>query len=291
MDNIKLILGTVQFGLNYGIANSEGKPDLGKVRRILYRAADHGIRILDTAAAYGDSEKVLGTLLKEDPALKKHFQVVSKIPPLPENRSPEEIRRLIGQSADASLRNLNLEQLYGILFHREQDARNLKDLKELRTQGKVLMSGFSVDGNLPEQTAEAEMIQVPGNVLDRRFVPFPRKKPRRLFVRSVYLQGLLMMPEEKIPPGLAGIVPYRRKLIALAEKNGMLPAELYMRYLLSFPDIDGVLTGVDNVEQLDYNVRIASGGPLEEELMQEIYKIVPDLPEEWIRPSLWPTKK
>ncbi len=287
----KLILGTVQFGLNYGIANREGKPSLDKVRSILRCAADHGIRILDTAAAYGDSETVIGTLLKEDPALKKHFQVVSKIPPLPENSSPGEIRSLIGRSVDTSLRNLNLEQLYGILFHREQDARHLKFLKELAVQGKVLMSGFSVDGNLPDQTPEAEMLQVPGNVLDRRFVPFPGKKPRRLFVRSVYLQGLLMMPEEKIPVGLAGVIPYRRKLTALAEKNGMLPAELYMRYLLSFPDIDGVLTGVDNAEQLDFNVRITAGGPLDDGLMQEIFQLIPDLPESWIRPSLWTKKK
>lgn len=291
MDISKLILGTVQFGLNYGIANREGKPDLDKVRSILRCAADHGIRILDTAAAYGDSETVIGTLLKEDPALKKHFQVVSKIPPLPENSSPGEIRSLIGRSVDTSLRNLNLEQLYGILFHREQDARHLKFLKELAVQGKVLMSGFSVDGNLPDQTPEAEMLQVPGNVLDRRFVPFPREKPRRLFVRSVYLQGLLMMPEEKIPVGLAGVIPYRRKLTALAEKNGMLPAELYMRYLLSFPDIDGVLTGVDNAEQLDFNVRITAGGPLDDGLMQEIFQLIPDLPESWIRPSLWTKKK
>ena len=287
----KLILGTVQFGLNYGIANREGKPSLDKVRSILRCAADHGIRILDTAAAYGDSETVIGTLLREDPALKKHFQVVSKIPPLPENNSPEEIRRLIGQSVDTSLRNLNLEQLYGILFHRERDARHLKFLKELAVQGKVLMSGFSVDGNLPDETPDAEMLQVPGNVLDRRFVPFPMEKPRKFFVRSVYLQGLLMMPEERIPVGLAGIIPYRRKLTALAEKNGMLPAELYMRYLLSFPDIDGVLTGVDNVEQLDFNVRITAGGPLDDGLLQEIFQLIPDLPESWIRPSLWTKKK
>ena len=84
----KLILGTVQFGLNYGIANSEGKPDLNKVRAILRCAADHGIRILDTAAAYGDSETVIGTVFAEDSALKNHFQVVSKIPPLPQDVSP-----------------------------------------------------------------------------------------------------------------------------------------------------------------------------------------------------------
>ena len=287
----KLILGTVQFGLNYGIANSEGKPDLNKVRAILRCAADHGTRILDTAAAYGDSETVIGSVFAEDSALKNHFQVVSKIPPLPRNVSQEEIRRFIENSVDASLRNLRTDQLYGILFHREEDAPELPLLKELQKKGKVRLCGFSVDGFLPENISEAEMIQVPGNVLDRRFIPFPRKKPQKLFVRSVYLQGLLMMPEEKIPSVLAGVIPYRRKLAALAEENGMGPAELYMRYLFSFPEIDGVLTGVDNPEQLEYNFRMASGGPLDETLQRKIRDLIPELPELWIHPKLWPKKQ
>ena len=287
----KLILGTVQFGLNYGIANSEGKPDLSKVRSILRRAADHGIRVLDTAAAYGDSETVIGTLLGEDPALKRHFQVVSKIPPLPKDASPEQLRAFIGNSVDTSLRRLGLDSLYGILFHREEDAPRLPVLQELKARGKVLHCGFSADGFLPEDLSAAEMIQVPGNVLDRRFIPFPGKKPAKLFVRSVYLQGLLMMPEEKIPSELSGVIPYRRKLTALAEKNGMSPAELYMRYLFSFPEIDGVLTGVDNPDQLDFNARMAESGPLEPEQLREILDLIPDLPEAWIRPKLWPKRK
>ena len=97
----KLILGTVQFGMNYGIANREGQPDLDKVRAILRSAAGHGIRILDTAAAYGTSETVIGAVLAEDPALKQHFQVVSKIPPLPQDAAPEEIRAFITRSAES----------------------------------------------------------------------------------------------------------------------------------------------------------------------------------------------
>lgn len=287
----KLILGTVQFGLNYGIANSEGKPALNKVRAILRCAADHGIRILDTASAYGDSETVIGTVFAGDSTLKNHFQVVSKIPPLPQDISPEGARIFIRKSVDASLRNLRIDQLYGILFHREEDASNLRLLKELQKEGKVRLCGFSADGFLPEDISETEMIQVPGNVLDRRFIPFPRKKPQKLFVRSVYLQGLLMMPEEKVPSVLTGVIPYRRKLAAMAAENSMGLAELYMRYLLSFPEIDGVLTGVDNPEQLEYNLQMASGGPLDKALQQKIRDIIPELPELWIHPKLWPKKQ
>ena len=89
----------------------------------------------------------------------------------------------------------------------------------------------------------------------------------------------------------AGVIPYRRKLAALAAENGMGPAELYMRYLLSFPEIDGVLTGVDNPEQLEYNLHMASGGPLDEALQQKIRDLIPELPELWIHPNLWPKKQ
>ncbi len=290
MNTSKLILGTVQFGMNYGIANREGQPDLAKVRAILRCAADRGIRILDTAAAYGTSETVIGAVLSEDPALKNHFQVVSKIPPLPQNASTEEIRTFITRSAEKSIRNLKLDRLYGLLFHREEDSVHLPVLKELHRQGKVELCGFSVDGALPGDISAAEMIQVPGNVLDRRFIPFPVAKPQKLFVRSIYLQGLLMMSEEAVPAALAGVIPYRRKLSALAERVGMAPAELYMRYLLSFPEIDGVLTGVDNPDQLDFNVRMAESGPLEPDRLREILDLIPNLPEAWIRPKLWPKR-
>ena len=78
----RLMLGTVQFGLRYGIANTSGKPDLDQVEAIVRAAADGGITALDTAAAYGDSEQVLGLVLQRA-GLAGQFTVVSKIPPLP----------------------------------------------------------------------------------------------------------------------------------------------------------------------------------------------------------------
>lgn len=287
----KLILGTVQFGLNYGIANREGKPDREKARAILCRAADHGITMLDTAAGYGDSEKILGDIFSSDPALRRRFKVVSKISPLPEGITHEQADEIIGRSIENTLANLRADSIAGILFHREKDARFLDLCRKRKQAGLVELAGFSADAQLPPETAGADAVQVPANVFDRRFIPFPMKKPRKLAVRSVYLQGLLLMPEENIPPHLQPLLPWRKKLEAIADRTGITPAELYMRYLLSFPEIDGILTGVDNPAQLNANAALAEKGPLPADLLREILSLIPVFPEELIRPMLWGKKQ
>ena len=112
-----------------------------------------------------------------------------------------------------------------------------------------------------------------------------------IFVRSVYLQGLLLMDESRIPEPLKEVIAYRKKLEALAAEAGITPAELYVRYLFSIPEIDGVLTGVDNVEQLEYNCNVADAGALDKEILERIFTIIPELPEYIIRPCIWAANK
>lgn len=292
MKTSKLVLGTVQFGLNYGIANTYGKPPLKKVKRIIGIAYEHGIRILDTASAYGESESILGTALHEL-GLSGSMRIVSKIPHLPENTTKTEAEEFIRKSLSQSLANLQVEQLEAVLFHKENDLKYLPLLRKMKTEGLVRGIGVSLDSTVPSGVEQADLVQVPGNVLDRRFGKFIQQAHlhnTKFFVRSVYLQGLLLMPEEKIPESLAGIKPYRRKLEALAAENSISFPELCMRYLLSIPEIDGILTGVDTPEQLEYNIEIAEKGPLSSELYNAILNAVPSLPEEWIRPALWKRK-
>ena len=95
------------------------------------------------------------------------------------------------------------------------------------------------------------------------------------------------MPEEKFNPFLQPLIPYIRKLSKLAEEAGMPLAELCVRYLCSMPEIDGVLTGVETQEQLEYNLKLAEKDVIPPDLRQKIEETVPELPEELIRPSLW----
>ena len=289
MEQLKLILGTVQFGLRYGIANTHGQPTQDEVNAIIAAAADGGIRMLDTAAGYGESEAVLGRALKAT-GLDKTMKVVSKVAVMPSDMTEEAARVHIRKSLENSLQQLQIDSLYALLFHREADYRFFHILEELVKEGKLQRAGCSLDAYEPEGIERAMAVQVPGNVLDRRFLKFTREAHARgtiIFDRSVYLQGMLLMPVEKIPAYLQELVPYRQKLEALAAEIGIAPAELYMRYLFSIKEIDGVLTGVDTIDQLKSNMALANKGPLSDDVMKRIVEIVPELPERLIRPHNW----
>ena len=293
MKESKLVLGTVQFGLKYGIANTGDKPAPELVRQILQKAYDRGIRTLDTAAAYGESETVLGTELA-DLGLSDKMKIVSKVPPMPENLSDSEAEKFIMDSIENSLKNLQINQLDAVLFHRESNLKYLKFLQKAENLGLTRNTGASFDGMITENAYECKAIQVPGNVLDRRFLEFIRqahKNGTKVYNRSVYLQGLLLMDESRIPEPLKEIIAYRKKLEALAAAAGITPAELYVRYLFSIPEIDGVLTGVDNVEQLEYNCNVADAGALDKEILERIFTTIPELPEYIIRPCIWAANK
>ncbi|MBE6386296.1 MAG: aldo/keto reductase [Lentisphaerae bacterium] len=275
----RLLLGTVQFGLNYGIANTQGKPSFDRVKAILKTALDNGITSLDTAAAYGDSEEVLGKALAEL-GIADRMTVVSKVPPLPEKCDPLEF---ITTSVTNSLKRLRLPVIPLILFHNELDWRCHEELSSLIAKGMIEAAGVSLDSLECAATAdESPFVQLPCNVFDHRFDDkIKNHTAGHIFIRSVYLQGLAVMPKEKIP--FPELLTYREKL----ESFGMPMQELCMRYLLSFPGGVSVLTGVDTPEQLQENCRMAALGPLPADLLKQVSEAVPLLPERLIRPKLW----
>lgn len=293
MKESKLVLGCVQFGLKYGIANTKGQVSSQEVRNILQKAFEQGIHTLDTAASYGESECVLGRELAALQLTDK-MKIVSKIPAMADDLNGNDAERFIMQSIENSLTNLKVNQLDAILFHKESNVKYIRLLRKAKEQNLTRFFGVSLDGTVPENTYECEVVQVPGNVLDRRFLAFSRKaqeKGIKIYNRSVYLQGLLLMEEERIPEKLKEILPYRRKLEKIAEEIHIEASELYMRYLFSIPAIGGVLTGVDTLEQLEYNCKIASAGALPQEIMEKIYANIPELPEYLIRPGTWAANK
>ena len=163
----KLMLGTVQFGLNYGIANRTGQVPFAEVVKILSCAREHGVGMLDTAAAYGESEEVLGRALA---AIRggEDFRIVTKIMPIaPAEPDPE---RFVRESLKRSLRRLRCETLYGAMFHREEDMGRLALLKFCRADGLIEHTGISIDSAAVRSIAPGfELVQLPLNVLDCRF--------------------------------------------------------------------------------------------------------------------------
>ena len=288
----RIMLGTVQFGLDYGIANVSGKPSFERVCEILKAAYEGGVTALDTAAAYGTSEEVVGAAL-DRLGLRDVMTVVSKVPPIEANNDAE-AERFIEQTVLRSLQRLRLERLAVCLLHREEDLRFMPLLDKMVGKGLVGGAGVSLDSDrFLAQAASVHFIQLPYNVLDRRFDlfwPVALQNKIHIFSRSVYLQGLLLMPEERIRPGLADVIPVRRRLTTLALEYGFTMAELCMRYVLSNPAIASVLTGVDTVEQVRENLHVAAQGPLSAEILERVRASVPEFAESIVRPALWNTR-
>ena len=282
----KLMLGTVQFGLAYGVANTGGQVSYEEVLRILKTAHAHGVRVLDTAISYGNSELVLGKALDEL-GVKQEFSIITKIRHLPADLKEEEVESFVRASVQESKERLGVERLYGVLFHNESGARFLPQLAKLKAEGLVEHYGVSLDSlAAADATYECDFLQVPGNILDTRFDAV--KTTAKIFMRSAFLQGLLLMEPEDIPAGLQPFMAQIQAFEPIRRRLGLSRFEFHLRYNLSRPRIDQVLFGVLNNAQLEANIRAAEAGPLPPDIMAEIEAMRKPLPETIVRPSCWP---
>jgi aryl-alcohol dehydrogenase-like predicted oxidoreductase len=296
----RLVVGTVQFGLPYGVANRTGQPSFKEVCEILACAVQNGATTLDTAAAYGESESVLGRALRAIGVLDR-VTIVSKVRHLKtmeQEQTPENVEAWIRDSVVSSLERLGIDSLPVCLFHDTADVVHMEVLLALKREGLVQHVGASVVR--PDQTEMVltrpgvEAIQVPMNMLDQRIrrsgdLAKAVDAGVAVFVRSIYLQGLLVMPLDEIAPALRQVVPVRRALQEVASGAGLTMPEMALRYGLSLPGVTSVLTGVETVQQMEANAKIVAHGPLPPRVIQAIEAAVPDLSSTIVlSPWLWP---
>lgn len=287
----RLMLGTVQFGLDYGIANRNGQVPYAEVVKILDLAIRSGITCLDTAASYGASEEVLGRALAELGA-PASLRLVSKIPPLPADHPDVERGRLIAETLSRSLERLRVNALHACLFHSEDDLDSLPLLQAACRDGAARHVGVSLNARrLPALPDGCTAVQIPMNMLDARYAALTRatSSPRRLqtYARSAYLQGLLLLDEREIPASLAELLPAIAPLSAIRLRHGWSRQEFYLRYMLSVPGIDNIVFGVDSLAQLRENLELAARGPLPDPVCAEIRQHQCELPDTLICPSRW----
>ncbi len=282
----KLALGTVQFGTVYGINNRTGRVPEEETAGILRRAYSAGIDTLDTSQAYGESEAVLGRLLRPDAP----FKVVSKFIAAP-GATPR------GMLAGSRAR-LHASRLYAFLYHRFSDLRDYpgwhKELLELKTGGSLEKIGFSVYypaelRSLLDGGVKFDLVQLPYSVFDRRFealLPELKKLGVEVHARSAFLQGLAFMDPAALPPGLAGMRPKLERLRGLADKSGLPVSALCLCFGLLNPCIDRVVIGVDGLADLENDL----AGAARENEAQKIYDGLCGLredDEELILPFRW----
>ncbi len=260
MKSNKLVLGTVQFGCQYGI-NSEGRPDSQMVSEILDEARKGGITTLDTSAAYGNAEEVLG-----ETAAAQNFQIISKYP-----KSDKSIR----DTLEGTLKCLGTAKLYGYLLHHfsvyTENKEVWNEFIQLKEEGKVEKIGYSLYEPhelelILNDGAPFDLIQIPYNIFDRQFEPyFERLKEMNveIHVRSTFLQGLFFRDRNSLPDKLLPFKPYLVALDEYAKEAGLTVAEVALNYNIQNPFIDGVLIGVDTKEQLLTNFSSISDKKIE----------------------------
>lgn len=263
---MKLALGTVQFGLNYGVANTAGRVSTEMADAILRGAQLSGMDTLDTAVAYGDSELVLGRLGVQ------RWKVVSKLPAVPEG-CPD-VARWVKSQLHESLKRLGLQRLHGLLLHRpgqllESVGADLyAALQSLKTEGFVGKVGVSVYGHAELDALcskyKLDLVQAPLNIVDRSLVDSgwaSRLKDSGVEVhtRSAFLQGLLLMPANKRPVRFNRWSNIWQEWDSWLLATGLTPVQACLRYANSLDAIDRVVIGVDTVTQLNEVVSAADG--------------------------------
>lgn len=260
----KLVLGTVQFGCNYGINNAAGQVPQQEVNLILTHAGENSINLLDTSAAYGNSEIALG-----NSRLAKKFKIVSKYPRC--EKTPREC-------LETSLQNLQIDHLYGYLIHHFdyflEKPEIWKEMETLKSEGKIEKIGFSIYSPqqleyLLQNEISFDLLQFPYNIFDRQFEPyFPELKKRgvEIHTRSVFLQGLFFKDVNSFPEKLKSLRPYVEKLQNYCSSNNINIAELAVGYSVNKEAIGGVLMGVDNCAQLDNNILCSQYKPTEQDI-------------------------
>ncbi len=254
----KLALGSAQFGSKYGVANQEGQIKFSEVDKILKLAKNSNIDLIDTAIVYGNSEKVIGETGIND------FKFVSKLPSL--SKDCNNINSWVEEHVQSSLIRLGISSLYGLLIHRSEDLlgnhgkKLIKALKMLKQNGWVKKIGVSIyDPSECEQVMQLtrfDIVQAPLNIIDRRleasgWLSKLYSEEIEIHTRSVFLQGLLLMPHNRIPKNFYKWSNVWEKWSSELKKNDLSAAEVCLLYPLSLPEIDRVIVGVDNADQLN----------------------------------------
>ena len=285
---MKLALGTVQFGLPYGIANQTGQVPRSEAGAMLQLASTHGIDLLDTAIAYGESETCLGDLGVQG------FKVVSKLPAVPDGMT--DVGGWVREQAVESLRRLGIKSMYGLLLHRSEQllgptgAALYRALRSLKDNGHVQKIGVSIYA--PDELApickqfQLDLVQAPFNLVDRRlsasgWLRRLNDQGVEVHTRSAFLQGLLLMPQSGIPLKFSPWNYLWERWHQWLREHKISGVQAALAFPLAFPEIDRVVVGADSASQLAQLIDAAGQLPGVE---------LPDLgcdAENLINPSCW----
>lgn len=303
----RMVLGTAQFGLTYGIANTSGRPRQEQVDALVRTAIANGVQYVDTARAYGESEQVLGKALSG--GWDSRATIVTKLSPLddcPADASPDVVQAFVERSVFQSCRALHKPCLDVLMLHRAEHLtawdgsvwRVLSDLKYRKVIGRLGVSIQSPEEALSALDIETvEFIQLPFNILDYRWDSVIKKislirqrRPLVIHARSALLQGLLTSSQVGLwlracCSNAADVIDWLHGKAAEYANGDVV--ELALRYVLSQSWIDGVVIGVETTDQLVDNLRKSDLESWADNCIDSIVADRPRVPLETLNPATW----
>ena len=292
-------LGTVQLGMNYGVTGKTEKPSEQYAHAMLDRALAVGVNNLDTANNYGDSERVIGSWLARIPEDKRPL-IVTKIGPF-DHSSPEALRADMIAQAHKCLETLGVDSVDILMLHNFDDyiadpeivRSTAMELKEQGIAKKTAVSAYSCHDYNVIAASGFDAVQLPLNVFDWGRIEDGGIRAiadagMMIFVRSVFLQGLVFMTPEQLDPRMSFAAPYLARFHELAESFGMAGDVLAASFVLSVPGVTTVVLGCQTPEQIESNAALMDKvRRLTDEEMSLLREAFVNIDERVINPRVW----
>jgi len=267
MKESKLVLGTAQLGLDYGIANKEGRPSEKEAFKIMKSAVESGILYFDTAHSYGNSEIIIGKFLNFHKNYKDKINIITKMPSLKNKKIDE---KKINNIFYNSLHRLRENSIYCYMVHDFNDIVNNcnvinKIFLKFKYEGLIKKIGVSVYDKSQIKfllrNFNFDLIQIPINIFDQRLLKEDtlidlNKRSIDIYARSVFLKGLIFLEKNNLPSKVKNAKKQLEKLNDISLKFNLSKEEIALIFVNSICEIDKIVIGVEKIEQLKRNIKI-----------------------------------
>lgn len=295
---MELCLGTVQFGMDYGIAGQK-KPSLQEAVRILDYATQNGILTIDTANAYGVAEDVVGEFIGKKTVPRSKLFLISKLKPnLLDEVKESQYYDTMKSNLVSTLQRLRTDYLDSYLLHSSRYIFNDKiidTLSRFQRDGYAKHVGVSVyeteEAKKCIQRQNVDFMQLPFSIFDQRMLKegifqMAKGMNTQIHSRSAFIQGLILMEEKNVPPFLEKAKPIIRKIDELCSKFGISRIALAMGFVKEQNAVSHLVFGVDNLEQLKEDIKCFANS-IPANIINEIGREFADIEADIVMPSLW----
>ena len=295
----EISLGTVELGMDYGIPaqGAHRRPSEVDAARLLNRALDLGVNLIDTAQAYGESEAIIGRALK---SRRNEYNLATKISSLSwEGYTGKELRAQVEGSIAESLRALQTNIIDLLYIHNAtpeliQRGEIVEIMQQAQQAGYARFIGTTTYGEAAPLAVlkddHFDCVQIAYNLLDRQFeervLPLAKKNDVGVVIRSVLLKGALTHRYVYLPEELRELRTAVNRVNSLRGTQDTSLPELAYRFVLAHPAVSTALVGTGRVHELEEIVSFAGDDPLPSKLLDNLREIV--VSPDQINPGTWP---